>query len=353
MNSIVGAELINAVNPDVPGWAGILIIAICTLFVCIFGYKIVHLYEFWSWIPTFIIFLIVLGVFAHSGAFVNIPMGVGDAEIGSVLSFGAVVFGFAVGWSSYAADYTVYQPVTQSRRKVFLATWLGLIFPLLFTEMLGAAISTATANGKGNKYAVGYKTSGTGGLLAAILIEPLGTFGKFCLVILALSIIANNCPNIYSIALTMQVFGRWAQNVPRFVWTTLGTAVYIAIAIPGYDHFEIVLENFMNLIGYWLAAYSGIVLTDHFVFRRGFSGYIPEQYDQPDKLPPSIAAVLAFGLGVVGMVVGMSQSWYVGALALKVGLPPFGGDIGFELAFGFAATSYLGLRFAEKKFFGR
>lgn len=36
------------------------------------------------------------------------------------------------------SDYTVYQPVNQSKRKVFIWTFLGLIIPLLFTEMLGA-----------------------------------------------------------------------------------------------------------------------------------------------------------------------------------------------------------------------
>jgi NCS1 nucleoside transporter family len=250
VNSIVGAQLIHAVNNDVPGFAGILIISICTLLVTVFGYKIVHAYEFWSWIPTFIVFLIILGTFAHSGAFVNIPMGVGTSELGSVLSFGSTVYGFATGWTSYAADYTVYQPRSQSRWKVFVAVWLGLMIPLLFTEFLGIAIMTATTiNDGNNRYMDGYKAAGSGGLLAAVLFPPLGGFGKFCLVVLALSIIANNCPNIYSVALTVQVMGTWTQKVPRFCWTALGTAVYIAIAIPGYSHFEAVLENFMNFIG--------------------------------------------------------------------------------------------------------
>ena len=307
-NSIVGAQLINAVNNDVPGFAGILIIAFCTFAVTLFGYKVVHIYEFWSWIPTFIVFLIVLGTFAHSGAWVNIPMEVGVSELGGCLSFGAVVFGFATGWTSYAADYTVYQPSSQSKRKVFLWTWLGLIIPLLFVEFLGIAVMTATTINDGkNIYADGYAASGVGGLLGAVLFPPLGRFGQFCLVILALSIIANNCPNIYSVALTVQVLGRWTQRIPRFVWTLVGTACYIAIAIPGYSHFEEVLENFMNFIGYWLAIYEGISLTEHFVFKRGFSGYAPELYDQPSKLPPGIAAVAAFCMGIVGMVMGMSQ----------------------------------------------
>jgi hypothetical protein len=34
-----------------------------------------------------------------------------------------------------------------------------------------------------------------------------------------------------------------------------------------------------EFIAYWLAIYSGIALVDHFVFRRGFDGYRPEDYD--------------------------------------------------------------------------
>lgn len=239
-------------NHNLPGWAGIIIIAFCTFFVTLFGYKVVHAYEFWSWIPTLIVFFIILGEFAHSGAFVSLPLEAGKAELGSVLSFGATCFGFATGWCSYAADYTVYQPPTQSKRKVFAWTWVGLIVPLFFTEMLGAAVATAIGfddTATDNIYLTGYKQSATGGLLAAVLVPRLGHFGDFCLVVMALSIIANNCPNIYSVSLTVQVLGRWTQRIPRFLWTFVGTCVYIGIAIPGYSHFETVLENFMNFIG--------------------------------------------------------------------------------------------------------
>ncbi|KAL8685231.1 MAG: hypothetical protein Q9224_005903, partial [Gallowayella concinna] len=238
VNVIVGAQLLHAVNNNVPGYAGIIIIAAATFLVTLFGYKIVHYYEFYSWIPCFIIFLIVLGEFAHSGAFVNIPMGVGRSETGSVLSFASSVFGFATGWTSYAADYTVYQPHTVSRVKTFAWTWAGLIFPLLFTETLGLAVATAMTfdpeTGDAiNRYAIGYRKSHIGGLLAEVLFPPLGRFGHFCLVVLALSIVANNCPNIYSVGLSLQILGRWTQAVPRFIWTFVGTVVYCAIAIPG------------------------------------------------------------------------------------------------------------------------
>ena len=246
VNVIVGAQLLHAVNTDVPGWAGIIVIAAGTFFITCFGYKIVHIYEFWAWIPCFIVFLIVLGEFAHSGNFVNIPMPSGGPETGSILSFAASIFGFATGWTSYAADYTVYQPANVNRIKVFFWTWGGLIVPLLFTQMLGLAVATATTANP--DYAKGYEDGHIGGLLAAVLFPPLGDFGKFCLVILSLGIIANNCPNIYSMTFSLQLLTRYAQAVPRFIFTLIGTIIYCAIAIPGYGHFETVLENFMLLI---------------------------------------------------------------------------------------------------------
>lgn len=350
VNVIVGSQLLHAVNNDVPGWAGIIIIAAGTFFITCFGYKIVHMYEMITWIPCFIIFLIVLGVFAHTGDFSNLPMGKGPVEAGSILSFAASVFGFATGWTSYAADYTCYQPKNTSRTKIFIWVFVALVLTLSFTEMLGLAIATATVSNQA--YADAYANNAIGGLLHQVLVPHLGKFGEFCLVILALSIIGNNCPNIYSLSFSIQILTHWAQYVPRFLWTLIGTIVYCAVAIPGYSHFESVLENFMLVIAYWLAIYEAISLPEHFIFRGGMSGYAPETYDQPSKLPPSFAALGAFCCGIAGAVIGMSQVWWIGPVGGLIG-GEYGGDIGFELAFGFAFITYCGFRTIEKKKFGR
>ncbi|MCJ1420141.1 purine-cytosine permease [Xylographa parallela] len=348
VNVIVGAQILNAINSNVPGWAGIIIIAAATFFVTLFGYKVVHAYEFWSWIPCFIVFLIVLGEFVHSGQFSNIPMGVGESEAGAVLSFAASVFGFATGWTSYAADYTVYQPTNSSKTKVFLWTFAGLIFPLCFTEMLGLAVVTASVNNP--TVAEGYDTNI--GVLLAYVLAPLGRFGQFCLVILALSIIGNNCPNIYSVTFSLQVMSRWTAVIPRFIWTFIGTVIYCAIAIPGYSHFASVLEDFMLLIGYWLAIYEGIALTEHFFFKRGFPGYDITIYRDASRLPPGIAAIVAFCFGIMGAVMGMAQVWFIGPIGRLIGTG-YGGDIGFPLAFAFSAISYGVMRTLEKRYFKR
>ncbi|KAG7378243.1 purine-cytosine permease [Phytophthora pseudosyringae] len=82
INVIVGAQVINAVNSIVPGCAGIIIIAVCTFIITLFGYKVVHAYELWSWIRAFIVFMIVFIEFAVSGAYVNILMAPGRLQRG-------------------------------------------------------------------------------------------------------------------------------------------------------------------------------------------------------------------------------------------------------------------------------
>jgi purine-cytosine permease-like protein len=183
--------------------------------------------------------------------------------------------------------------------------------------VLGVAVATATKNNPA--YAEAYANDHVGGLLAEVLFPKdgghgVGTFGKFCLIVLALSIVGNNCPNIYSLTFSLQIMTRYAQKVPRFLWTFVGTGIYIAIAIPGYSHFESVLENFMLVIGYWLAIYEAVALPEHIIFRKGTRGYAPEHYDQPHHLPPSYAALGAFCFGILGAAMGMAQYWYIGEL---------------------------------------
>lgn len=49
------------------------------------------------------------------------------------------------------------------------------------------------------------------------------------------------------------------------------------------------------------------------------SAYDLSIYDQKAKLAPGIAAIFSFCCGIAGMIIGMSQVWYVGPVALKAG----------------------------------
>lgn len=103
-------------------------------------------------------------------------------------------------------------------------------------------------------WAAMYDENGVGGLIAAGL-SPLGGFGRFLTVLMALSIVANNIPNIYSMSLTVQIFGKGFQAIPRLFITILGTIAYIVLAIAGASHFNSWLDTLLVILSYWLCIF--------------------------------------------------------------------------------------------------
>ncbi|CAF3693319.1 unnamed protein product [Rotaria sp. Silwood1] len=63
VNSITGAQTLRVVfNDSFPITVGIIIIAIITMIISFIGYKWIHIYERYSWIPVFIGYCILAGV---------------------------------------------------------------------------------------------------------------------------------------------------------------------------------------------------------------------------------------------------------------------------------------------------
>lgn len=192
INTIVGAQALQAVSDvhQIPIAAGIVLIAMLTLVVALFGYKIVHSFERYASIPVVIIMLIYLIQIAPhvSSGFAE---SVGAAEAASVLSFGGTIAGFSFGWTSLAADYTVNFPADSSSTKIFAYTFAGLNLPLIVMECLGA-LAMGTLTNKETWAAAADEGNNLGGLLGAPLYGPMGNFGRFLLVILALSIVGKH-----------------------------------------------------------------------------------------------------------------------------------------------------------------
>jgi purine-cytosine permease-like protein len=295
----------------------------------------VHRYERWAWIPLAIIFAIMF--IASAPNFKAIPTpAFGAAEIAGFLSFGGAIYGFATGWSSYAADYNVNQPENTSASRVFWLTFLGVLVPCVLLELFGVALTSAFP--------------GTGGDLLAAANVPLGAFGSVIVALLALSVVANNIPNDYSLGLSMQVLGKSFQRINRAVWTLIGAVVYITIALLAAKNFNETLSNFLLLVAYWLGPWAIILIEEHFIFRRG--RYNVDDWNTRSKLPIGWAAIVSLGIGLVGVLLGAAQVYYVGPIANLVN-PPYGMDIGFELGVVFAAIAYFFLRRIELSSTGR
>ena len=178
-----------------------------------------NIYERYAWIPVTIVFIITVGIAGKH--FTNVPPQA-PATASTVLSFAGTIAAFVVSWTVLPADYTMYMPPTVSKVKVFTYAYLGFFLPLVLLETLGAAFATSMLVNEG--WNNGYNDNGLGGLLAAAL-NPVGHFGKFCVVVLALSVPAACAPTMYSFGISFQCVLPWFANVPRYLFSILSTAM--------------------------------------------------------------------------------------------------------------------------------
>ncbi|KAG0647805.1 Purine-cytosine permease [Hyphodiscus hymeniophilus] len=339
VNAIAGAQFLYDVgNGNLPMSVAVLIVGLLAMVIGMFGYKHVHRFERVSWLVVLVCLIIVTGFGAKH--MVNVPMGKGPAETSSILSFGTTIIGFQISWAPIAADYGVFMRETYKPRSVFLWSFCGLFISQFFVELLGVGLMTAV-NGS-DAFQNAYDAAGVGGLTGEVFKghgAGVAGFGKFIQVILGFSVLGVVIVNLYSLGLNVQAIGLGLLDVPRLVWSLLGGAIFLAAAVAGRNHLSSVMENFLNVVAYWLTPFLTIIFLEHIIWRRGFA-YDVSAWQNPKKLPHGFAAAFCF------------ITWWVGPIALAVGNPPFGTDISWELALGATTLLYVPLRWLERKKFG-
>ncbi|KAI0340469.1 NCS cytosine-purine permease [Trametopsis cervina] len=340
LNGILGGQTLSSVSGGGMSWSvGIVIISVVSLLISFCGWKILAWYERLAWIPVLIVYVVAIGV---GGKHLINPPPAAPATAAAILSYGSTIAGFVIAYSPLSSDFTIYFKPGVSSWKIFLYSFLGFNLPIISIQCLGAAVVLAAPTVP--SWNAGYDNGNVGGLLNAML-SPVGNFGKFLTVLLALSVTANVAPTLYSVCLNFQLFMPFLVPVPRYVFSIVATAIIIPLSIVGATKFYATLTNFLGLIGYWASAFVAVILVEHFLFRRGrFESYDIRYWNSPSKLPTGLAAlgscILAFGL----VVPSMDQVWFVGPIAKRTG------DIGFEVAFFVTAILYPPLRFLELKF---
>lgn len=300
----------------------------------------------WAWLPQLIVLFILVG--SAGPKFDTAFPSQGDATTvaGHRLSFFSLCLSVAVSWAPSAADYYVYYPESTAKWKTFGMSLAGLTFSFVFVTLLGVGLASGTLSN--TSWNESYNISSGALILAGY--DGLGGFGKFCGVIVALGVIANNVPGTYSAALDVQALGRYVQRIPRWISTTIIVIIYTACALGGRDHLFVILQNFLALVGYWVMIFISIVLEEHFIFKRN-KAIDWNAWDDWRRLPVGLAALAAFLLGWAGAIISMDQVYYVGPVAKMVGKD--GADLGIWVGCGFSLVAYPLLRVLELKTLGR
>ena len=385
VNCVVGGQILASISDDkVPLWAGIVIIAGVTLLVAVGGIKQLLRVETFLSVPVNLSFLLLYIV--ASQKFQHLTLGdaiVDSATIkGNWLSFFSLCYSITSTWGGIASDYYILFPESTPDYQVFTVTFLGTFLPTTFVGIIGLLIGNVALGYK--PWGDAYAKWGMGGLLNEAF-KPWGGGGKFLLVIIFLSLISNNILNTYSAAFGLQLAGTVFARIPRWLWAIGITAVYLVAALVGRNEFSTILGNFLPMIGYWISMYFILLLEENTIFRTNRFHHLYElefaedgSYDAPssvedssneplnmkqstshhynfkiwndyDKLTHGWAAAASFVIGATGAAVGMSQTYWVGPVARRIG-GEYGGDIAMWLCMGFSGIVYPGLRYAELKY---
>ncbi|SMN18509.1 similar to Saccharomyces cerevisiae YGL186C TPN1 Plasma membrane pyridoxine (vitamin B6) transporter [Maudiozyma saulgeensis] len=396
VNSVVGGEMLAAISNDkVPVWVGILIVTFCSFFVAVFGIQQVLKVETYFAVPVLTTFLL---LYISSSDKYDLIHAIDNSTLskdtlkGNWLSFFSLCYSITSTWGSITADYYILFPEDTSQYKVFLLTLFGTLIPTLFVGILGLLLSAVAVTYQ--PWNDEYNTHGMGGLLWSGFSRWNG-FGKFCVVILILSLISNNIINTYSAAFSIQLSSVFCSKIPRWFWSIVCTIIYLVCALVGRNHFSTILGNFLPMIGYWISMYFILLFEENLIFRKFFlhmytkefpinqqedeqneqeetninsrratnlhllkrkhiaahHRYNWDQWQNYDALTHGYAATFAFLCGVAGVVVGMAQAYWIGPIARKFG--EAGGDIAMWLSMGFSGIVYPWVRYLELKRFGR
>lgn len=323
---VVAGQILSAVssNGHLSVVVGIIIVAIIGWVITTFGISIYHMYMRYAWLPQLIAISILYGVSASQFNLATPTAGDPRTRVGNRLSFFSICFSAAITYAGGAADFFVYYPPSTPRLPLFVVSLLGLVFSFSFALIVGIGLASGVTSNAA--YSAAY-SSGQGNLLVEGF-SSLHRFGKFLGVVIALGLIANTIFPTYSSGIDFQILGGTAQKVPRFVWNTFGVIIYTVCALAGRDHLSAIFTNFLALMGYWLAIWIAIILEEQIIFRRR-TGYDWTVWNQQNKLPVGIAALLAFLVGWAGAILCMAQVWYIGPIAKQVG------EYGADVCFGF------------------
>ena len=193
-NSVSGAYALAALFGIGP-LVGLVIIVLVQTAFAFFGHNLVQAFERWSFPVLAVIFAVASVAILTKSHFSAPALERGRRRLmgGFLLTVGTA-FGYAAGWTPYAADYTRYLPSTVSRAHTGLFASAGLFLSCVVLEVVGAASVTIGPALSENP-------------TEAFVGELASPVAKATLLAIAIGAIAANSINIYSGAMAFVTIG--------------------------------------------------------------------------------------------------------------------------------------------------
>jgi nucleobase:cation symporter-1, NCS1 family len=322
---VIQAESMTGVTAalSMPEW--ILILAVPSVVIGVFGYRWIHRVMQ----ATAIIVGVSLVVMFIEGLQHSLPASettLARPSAGLFLAGVALLVIDMLSFGPFVSDYTRYLPARTNGQRLFWAIYTGNILATVGSCAIGA-------------------------YLAALLpsLAPVAAVGKisgkWALIIMALSLVNANTFNAYTGSFQAISFASmWrrfkAESVTvRLVPFLCVMAVGVVVACFGYQQFVSNLSNFLGGLLVLFIPWSAVNLADYFLVRHG-------SYDVASFFTAGGAYGRFAWRGLLAYVIGLAAEWpfvsqpdYTGPLVKPLG----GADISWLVGWFAAAIVYLAL----------
>ncbi|MGH3293299.1 MAG: purine-cytosine permease family protein [Trebonia sp.] len=321
---VIGAQAMTGVTSalTIPQW--IVILAVPSVLIGIFGYRWIHRVMQATAVVTVVALVIMLPQGLQYGLLPARETTWAWPPSGLLLAGVALLVIDLLSYGPFVSDYTRYLPAATSGRRLFWGIYAGSVLATFLSCAVGA-------------------------YLAALLpaLGPIAAIGRvsgsWALVIMAVSLIDANTVSAYTGSFQVLAFGNmWqrfkAESVTvRLVPFVCVMAAGVATACLGYQSFVTNLTNFLDVLLVILIPWSAVNLADYFLVRRG-------SYDVTSFFAPGGAygrfawrGLLAYTVGIAAEWPFVSQPDYTGPLVGTLG----GTDISWLVGWFAAAIAYL------------
>jgi nucleobase:cation symporter-1, NCS1 family len=305
-NLVLGGQSINQLASGVSVNTGIVICAVVSLVITVFGYDLIHLVNRWAIVlfgGVMILSLIfIAGVHGLPADFLSSGHFSGGGFL-SAVSLGVL---WQIAYAPYVSDYSRYMPPDSEAGSTFWMSYWGTVLGSVLPMLLGVVVGVASANPN---------------QIAELRILSAGV-GWLVMIVFALGIMDTNSINLYGGVLcsitTGQTFARkWIPGArARAVLSVAIVALSLILAIAFQANFLTNYTNFILLLLYVLIPWTAINLVDFYLIRKG-------EYDVEAFFDPSGGqygrigwiGVIAYLIGILVEVPFMSTTLWTGPAA--------------------------------------
>lgn len=307
-NLILGGQSINQVVHGVSVDWGIVICALGSLLLTVFGYDLIHSFNRWATILFGGAMLLALIIIVARGLPSTFFSAGGYNNSGFLIMLSIAVL-WQIAYAPYVSDYSRYMPADEGVRPTFWASYwgtnLGTIIPMVIGVVVALASTDADQIG-----ALNHLTAGAGWLI---------------MLVFALGIIDTNSINLYggvlcSITVGQTFAHRW---LPRAATRVVISVIIVGISLVGAlvfkSNFLTNYTNFLLLLLYVLVPWTAVNLVDYYLIRKG--EYDVSAFFDPSGGPYGQVNWVGCGVYLIGVAVEipfMSTTLYTGPVATKL-----------------------------------